>query len=143
MKSGIAITLKYQHDHIEDAVLLYSSRECSVFLLAVEQEGVSSFVKLTFNGALCARSARTDCSPAIGIYPKESGKSFIVELTDSSWPIEAHKMYVYQDSPLRPRGRHFVVSNHDVFHEILADSFQEQLIEPAHPEYDHVKSYFQ
>ncbi len=52
-------------------------------------------------------------------------------------------MYVYQDSPLKPLGRHFVVSNHDVFYEILADSFQEQLIEPAHPEYGHVKSYFQ
>ena len=142
MPSGIAITLQYQHDHIEDSILVYSSQECSVFLLADTESDVTSFVKLKFEGARCVRSARTDCSPAIGIYPKDSGASFIVELTDSKWPVEAHNSYTYAGSPLKPRGRHFVVSNHDVFHEILAESFVEHLVEQGDVEYENVERYF-
>jgi len=142
VRSGIAITLKYQHEHIEDSVLVFSAEECSVLLLVSADEDVKSFVKLDFDGAICARSARTDCSPAIDIYPKEGGVSFIVELTDSSWPIDAHKAYVYAGSSLKPRGRHFVVSNHDVFHEILADSFTETLVEKGDAGYKEICSHF-
>ena len=142
MKSGIAITLQYQHDHIEDAVLIYSSQECSVFLLAEGEQTTPSFVKLKFEGARCVRSASTDCSPAIGIYPSNPGDNFLVELTDSKWPIEAHNAYTYANSPLKPRGRHFVVSNHDVFHEILAESFEESLIVSGNAEYECIKKYF-
>ena len=142
MKSGTAITLKYQHHHIEDAVLVYSSQECSVFLLAESEQAAPSFVKIQFEGARCVRSARTDCSPAIGIYPSNLGESFLVELTDSKWPIEAHNAYTYAGSPLKPRGRHFVVSNHDVFHEILAESFSESLIAQGEAEYEFIKKYF-
>lgn len=142
MQSGIAITLKYQHDYIEDSVLIYSCDECVVYLVADEGKYLDSFVKLDFERARCVRSARTDCSPAIGVYPKESGASFLVELTESQWPIEAHKRYTYVDSQLKPRGRHFVVTNHDVFHEILADSFTESIIQPSSPEYDIIKYHF-
>jgi hypothetical protein len=142
MKSGAAITLQYQHEHIEDAVLIYSSQECSVFLLAEGEQTTPSFVKLKFEGARCVRSASTDCSPAIGIYPSNPGDSFLVELTDSKWPIEAHNTYTYANSPLKPRGRHFVVSNHDVFHEILAESFEESLIVSGDAEYECIKKYF-
>jgi hypothetical protein len=142
VRSGTAITLKYQHDHIEDSVLVFSSQECSVLLLVSADEEIKSFVKLDFDKAMCTRSARTDCSPAIGIYPKEAGVSFIVELTESTWPIEAHKSYVYADSNLKPRGRHFVVSNHDVFHEILADSFTETLVENGDDMYQEICRHF-
>lgn len=139
MQAGTAITLKYQHDYIEDSVLIYTCEECAVYLLSDEKD---SFVKLKFNKARCIRSARTDCSPAIGIYPKESGVSFIVELTKSNWPVEAHNSYTYSGSKLKPRGRHFVVTNHDIFHEILAESFTEHKIEPNDLEFNVIKSYF-
>src|SRR5690554_4959297 len=128
MRSGVAIVLRNLHHHIEDAVLVYTSQECVVYLLA-DSEGITpSFVKILFKGARSVRSARTDCSPAVGIYPLEPGTSFIVEMTDSQWPVEAHKAYTYAGSPLKPRGRHYVVSNHDVFHEVLADCFSEELV---------------
>ena len=142
MRSGIAISLKYRHSHIEDGVLVYTSHICAIYLLA-ESEGIApSFVRLQFDSARCVRSARTDCSPAIGIYPPESGVSFIVELTDSKWPIEAHEFYTYAGSILKPRGRHYVVSNHDLFYEILADSFSESLVEQDDADYDFIKKYF-
>ena len=139
MKSDIAITLKYQHDHIEDSAIIYSCEKCIVYLVADEKEFAQSFIKPEFDGVQCVRSAATDCSPAIGIYPKESGVSFIVELTESNWAVEAHKLYVYADSSLKFRGRHFVVTNHDIFHEILAESFIETIVQPGDQEYDFVK----
>ena len=142
MPNGRAIPLKYQHDHIEDSVLVFSCDQCSVFLIQDATVDSPTYVELTFQGVICVRSARTDCTPAIGIYPKQAGASFIVELTESQWPIEAHKAYVYATSPLKPRGRHFVVSNHDVFHEILADTFTEGIIDPADSRYDLVKQLF-
>jgi hypothetical protein len=134
--------LKHQHSHIEDAVLVYTTHSCVVYLLAESEAAEPSFVKLKFDGARCVRSAATDCSPAIGIYPSESGVSFIVELTDSKWQLEAHDAYRYAGSPLKPRGRHYVVSNHDVFHEILADSFSESMVLQGGSEYDFIKTYF-
>jgi hypothetical protein len=142
MRSGIATTLKYQHDHIEDAVLIYTSHDCIVYLLAAGEAAAPTFIKLEFEGAQCVRSASTDCSPAIGIYPPEPGASFIVEITDSNWPVEAHKAYVYAGSTIKPRGKHYVISNHDVFHEVLADSFSESLIVHGCMEYEFIKRYF-
>ena len=142
MQSGTAITLKYRHDHIEDSVLIYSCDVCAVYLIATGKKYTDSFVKLDFEDVQCVRSATTDCSPAIGIYPKESGASCIVELTDSKWAVEAHELYVYAGSQLKPRGRHFVVTNHDIFHEILAESFSESIVEPGDPEYDVIKYHF-
>ena len=142
MLSGKAITLKYQHDYIEDAVLIFSCDKCMVYLIADEKEFPSSFVKLEFKQVQCVRSARTDCTPAIGIYPEEPGASYIAELTESKWPIEARESYVYIDSPIKPRGRHFVISNHDIFYEILAESFTESIIQKCDSEYDFVKYQF-
>ena len=142
MQSGNAITLEYQHDHIEDSVLIFSCEKCSVYLVASGKKHVGAFVKLEFEGVQCVRSARTDCSPAMGIYPKEAGASFIVELTESKWAEEAHELYVYEGSSIKPRGRHYVVSNHDIFHEILAESFTESIIKPGDIEYDFAKYQF-
>mgnify|MGYP003659961389 CR=1 FL=1 len=142
MPSGIAITLKYQHDYIEDSVLIYSCGNCTVYLVADGNVSPPSYVKLEFDRVQCVRSARTDCSPAIGIYPENPGVSFIVELTESKWPVEARELYVYADSPIKPRGRHFVITNHDIFHEVLAESFSESILQKGSPEYDFVKQYF-
>ncbi|AEF99409.1 hypothetical protein [Methylomonas methanica] len=142
MKPSIAITLKYHHDHIEDSVVIFSCEKCLIYLVAEEKQYPAAFVKLEFEGVQCVRSARTDCSPAIGIYPKESGASFIVELTESKWPMEAHKSYVYAGSQIKPRGHHYIVTNHDIFHEILADSFNESLVQQGGNEYDFIKSQF-
>ncbi|MFO1094020.1 MAG: hypothetical protein U0992_12020 [Planctomycetaceae bacterium] len=139
---GRAIPLKYRHDYIEDAVLVFSCGECSVFLIQDAKVESPTYVELVFQRAKCVRSARTDCTPAIGIYPDQVGSSFIVELTESQWPIEAHKAYVYATSPLKPSGRHFVVSNHDVFHEILAESFSEGIIGPGDSRYGFVTQLF-
>jgi hypothetical protein len=142
VSKGQAIPLNYQHDHIEDSVLVFSCEQCSVFLIQDATVDSPTYVELRFDGTRCVRSARTDCTPAIGIYPDQAGISFIVELTESQWPIEAHKAYVYATSPLKPRGRHFVVSNHDVFHEILADSFTETIVRLGDSRYDFVRQLF-
>jgi hypothetical protein len=142
MQKGIAVSLKYQHDHIEDSVLIYNPHECIVYLVAEEIEHENSFVKLEFSRARSIRSARTDCSPAVGIYPEKVGESFIVELTESKWPLEAHNLYSYSGTKYQPNMRHFVVSNHDIFHEILAESFTEKLVSQGNPEHEHIKSYF-
>lgn len=141
MRSGIAIPLEYRYNHIEDAALIYTSRSCIVYLPAEDNAETPSFVKLQFEGARCARSASTDCSPAIGIYPSNPETSFIVELTDSNWASEFQKTYTYVKSALKPRGKHYVVSSHDVFHEILADTFTEYLISEGCAEYEFVKRY--
>lgn len=142
MPKGQAIPLKYQHDHIEDSVLVFSCGQCSVFLIQDATVDSPTYVELTFDRTVCVRSARTDCTPAMGIYPDQAGASFIVELTESQWPIEAHRTYVYATSPLKPRGRHFVVSNHDIFHEILAESFTEAILRPGDSRYDLVTHLF-
>lgn len=142
MQSGTGITLKFSYDYIEDSVLVHNCQDCFVYLIADQIAHKDSFVKLKFRGTICVRSARTDCSPAIGIYPKKSGVSSIVELKDSKWPKEAHALYTYSDSRLKPRGRHFVITNHDIFHEILAESFTESLIHPGDSEYDFIKQHF-
>lgn len=142
MRAGIAIPLQYQHNHIEDAVLIYTGRRCAVYFLAENEGPEPSFVKLQFVRARCVRSAATDVSPAIGIYPSEPGVSSIVEITDSRWAVEAHQAYTYAGSSLRPRGRHFVISNHDVFHEILAESFSESLVAQGDAEYVFIKDQF-
>ncbi len=142
MQKGIAISLRYQHDHIEDAVLVYAPHECFVYLVAEEPEYENSFVKLEFLRAKSVRSARTECSPAIGINPKELGSSYIVELTESQWPLEAHKSYSYAGTKYESNMRHFVVANHDIFHEILAESFTEKLVIFGEPEHDIIKSHF-
>jgi hypothetical protein len=91
MRSGIAISLRHQHAHIEDAVLIYTSQHCAVYLLANTHAAALSFVKLKFEGARCVRSASTDLNPAIGIHPTELGVSIIVELTDSTCPLKQTK----------------------------------------------------
>ena len=142
MAKGKAAILKFKYNYIEDSILIFSSDECSVFLIHELNSNQPTFVELKFQRVKCVRSARTDCTPAMGIYPEESGVSFIVELTESSWAVEAHKAYVYSSSLSSPRGRHFVVSNNDIFHEILAESFIEDLVGPKHPKYDFVKALF-
>lgn len=142
MASGKAITLKFNHNYIEDSVLVFSCGECSVFLIHEFSSNQPTFVELRFQSVMCVRSARTDCTPAMGIYPEQSGVSFIVELTDSPWAVEAHKAYVYPRSSLTPSGRHFVVSNHDIFHEVLAESFTESLVRPGDSNYEFAKSLF-
>lgn len=140
--TGIAITLQNNYDHIEESVLIFSCEECSVYLLAKSKLSDHSFIRLEFRDVQCVRSARTDCTPAMGIYPKNPSDGFIVELTKTNWPSEARKAYVYSTSSIEPRGKHYVVSNHDIFHEILAESFDETLIVKGNANYDYVKSLF-
>jgi hypothetical protein len=143
MNKGIAVSLRYKHDYTEDAVLIYNPRECIVYLFAKEPEHENSFVKLEFSSAKCIQSARSEaCSAAKGIYPAELGSSFIVELTDSKWSLEANKLYARYGSSAYLFLRHFVLANHDIFHEILAESFTEKLIVHGEPEYEGIKKYF-
>ena len=139
---GIAITLQNQYDYNEDAVLILSDHKCSVYLLADSNLEDESYIQLGFQGVQCSRSARTECTPAMGIYPKTPSDSCIVELTKTNWSAEVREKYVYATSSIEPRGKHYVVSNHDVFHEVLADSFSEKLIKKGDENYDFIKSLF-
>ena len=51
-------------------------------------------------------------------------------------------LLVYAGSPLKLQGGHFVITNQDIFHEILAETFTESLIRPGDYEYDCVKQDF-
>ncbi len=139
MEPGTAIKLKYHHSHIEDSVLVFNCGKCIVYLTAEKEAHGTSIIRLAFEGVKCVRSARTDCSPALGIYPEEPFNSFIVEFSESKWAVEARKSYAYLGSSMKPSGRHFVVTNHDIFHEILADSFVESIILPNETEYEIAK----
>lgn len=142
MQSGVALTLKYNHDYIEDSVIVFSCNRCSIYLRAEVKQFPSSFVKLQFDGVQCSRSARTDCSPAIKVCSKEPGASFIVELIESNWPAEANKSYVYAGSSVKREYRHFVITNHDIFHEVLAETFTESIVQQGDLEYEFVKILF-
>ena len=140
MSEGHAIPLQHQFDWNEDSVLVFTTHGCSVILQAVLPDEASGFIILEFEGALCVRSASTDCSPVTGINRPSDASSWVTVLDTSNWDDEAHRAYRYIGTPKSIQRRHFVVSNHDVFHEILAESFSEHLVEATSQDYEKIKA---
>lgn len=142
LKTASAIDLQYQYKIVEDSVIIFDSEKCVVYLIAEESAHGKAIVKLEFIRAKCVRSARTDCAPGIEVKSKNSGNSFIVEIIDSSWPVEANDNYRYSSSAAQSYGKHFVVRCHDIFHEVLADSFEQSLVVLGEHEYEIARLHF-
>ena len=136
MSEGIAHTLTHKYDLYGNSIVVHTTNLCSVYLLGETEESESPYyVALNFEGVKCIRSVRSDCRPGLGIYPEDERKSYIVELTNSTWASEAHSSYTYEGTPFTDEKRHFVIHNHDIFHEILGTSFIEKLISEGSEEY--------
>jgi len=141
MSRGNAIELENKFDWSEDSVLLYTTHGCTVILQG-EYEDIKDlyFVVLDFSGVRTIRGASTDCTPAFGIQPKNIGASFVAEIYESDWDNEAHLKYTYSGTPKSRELKHFVISNHDVFHEILGESFDERKVSQGNTEFEMIKS---
>lgn len=141
MSSGYAIELKNNYAWSEDSVLLFTTHGCQIILLGdYESEQDAYFLLIDFNDAKCVKSASTDLCPDMLIEPENIGAKYISVLTDSNWDDEAHQMYCYKGTPKNTIRKHFVLSNHDVFHEVLAKSFTETKITNDESLFEKIKS---
>ena len=143
MITGKEFALSKKYDWNEEIIIVFGFQKCSVFLFVEEESGTPSFLQLTFNDVLCIKSARTDCNPGLGIEIEkvEVGISCILELFNTGWAEEAHKSYRYIGTPFTNK-QHFLVAAHDVFHELLASSFTENVIGNQDKDYGFIKSLF-
>src|SRR5262245_53014372 len=130
--SAKQIPLGSWQDPQGDVVLVYSLSECSVFFACWEEAGMPAgyVCHLLFRDAEATRSFPREYIP----YEIESlaYKSYVLEIVDSPWLQEQQREHkrlqetVYRHSPGRPfDARHFVVTGHDIYHEVLAASFEE------------------
>ena len=143
MSKGYAVELNNKFAWTEDSVLVFTTHGCLIILLGEYRDDLEAyFVLLDFKSAQCVRSASTDCSPSVDIYSDNKEASYISVLTDTNWEEEAHSNYAYSGTPKLTERKHYIVSNHDIFHEILAESFSENKISIEDPMYENVRSYF-
>lgn len=141
MGKGVCLELKNNFAWSEDSVLLYTTHGCRVILQSLKAGEFNGFIILNFKGVSCVRSAATDCSPAFDVKPDKAGVSYVAIL-DSNWDDEAHEKYTYIGTPKYLERKHFVVTNHDVFHEILGESFEEIFISKKDERYDFIESLY-
>jgi hypothetical protein len=143
MKKGYAVELKNKFAWAEDSVMIFTTHGWQVILLGeYDDDSEPFFILLDFQGAMCTRSASTDCCPDMHICGENFDASYISVLTESSWNEDAHKKYRYRGTPNDIVRLHYVISNHDVFHEVLAKSFTETRITKIDENYNTVKSCF-
>jgi hypothetical protein len=133
--SAKKIPLSSWQDPQGDVVLIYSEFECSIFFACWVQRGVPAdyVCLLSFTEAVATRSFPREYTP-YEIEPSDYA-SYVLEVTDSPWLHEQKRERkrldetVYRHNPGRPwNARHFVVTGHDIYHEILAASYMESRI---------------
>ena len=121
-----SIPLEVWQDPQSDVILVYSLSECSVYFLCWESGGVPAdyLGHLSFQYASLVRSFRREFSP---YQAAELHRSDVLRVLDSDLARDVVK---YQEShyprmPQRTKTHQplFVVRGHDIYHEILADSF--------------------
>ncbi len=143
MSNGIAIELKNKFAFTEDSVLIYTTHGCTIILQGdVDDDENHYFITLEFSDVISVRSAATDCSPAFNVDSKKIGVSFVAELNKSQWDDEAHQAYTYTGTTKITNRKHFVVTNHDIFHEVLGKSFVEKKISRTSKEYQPIRSIY-
>lgn len=131
-----AIPLSKWQDPLLDVVLHFSETRCEVYFRCWDEDGnplENTIGKLTFPGTWGVRSVRSEVCPHLDAIEG----ACILEVQNSLWPKEVHK-YFYTDFAkqyLRDNARHFIVKGHDIFHEILAEGFQEEYLTDESPEF--------
>ena len=136
--SAKKIPLGSWQDPQGDVVLVYSLFECSIFFGCWDEAGVPAdyVCLLSFTAAVATRSFPREYIP-YEIEPAEH-KSYVLEVVDSPWLHDQQRERkrlqetVYRHNPGRPwDARHFVVTGHDIYHEILAASYKESRVYKA------------
>jgi hypothetical protein len=128
---AIAIPLKVWQDPQGNPLLIYSERICEIFVGCWEEEGTPAdyICKIKFNSGWASRSYRIEYLP---YEIKEYKRSAILEIENSKWLKESSdyrsKCYPEWKTWDKKNYRHFVVQGHDEFVEILAESYEEEMI---------------
>ena len=132
-KSEIAvpISLNVWQNPQGNVVLHHSREDCQVFFGCWTESGepASYLCKLTFHQAWAIRGLRLECFP---YRVKEHRHSCIYEVDNSSWleQVSEQRLKNYPEwrSWDERKFRHFVVSGHDNYYDIVATEFEEQKI---------------
>jgi hypothetical protein len=124
MKTAIVIPLEFWQDPQSDVILVYSEQECSLYFRCWSSAGVSAdFIgKLSFTEASAVRSYLREFPP---YEIKLHERSYILKVEDSDLALEYadYRKLHYPRTPLKEM-THYVVVGHDIYHEILASSFE-------------------
>jgi hypothetical protein len=127
MKVAEIVPLEFWQDPVEDVILVFSERQCSVYCACWSAAGEpADFVgHLEFEDASDVRCSRRDYPP-YQIQNDTDECSYILKVSDSDFVREyiTRRNLRLPEAPLRFSDRHhFVVMGHDVYHEIVAASF--------------------
>lgn len=125
------IPLKSWQDPQGDIVLIYSEHECSIFFGCWVSSGEPAdyICQLSFERAAAVRSFDREFIPYR--LPEHTFHSYILRVPDSDLQREhiAYRRQHYPHFPYDPTEHsHFVVTGHDIYHEILATGFSETTI---------------
>jgi hypothetical protein len=132
-KSEIAnpISLSVWQDPQGDVVIQYGSRDCFVFLGCWTQSGEPAdyLCKLTFRDAWALRGLQLENFP---YRVEEHRQSCIYEVENSAWLKQVSEQRLGNYPEWRTwderKYKHFVVSGHDNYFDIVATDFDEQLV---------------
>ena len=126
MQEAIVIPLEFWQDPVNDCILIYSERQCSVYFGCWSTAGEpADFIgHLAFVHASDVRSAWREHPPYR--IPNHPHHSYILEIPDSDFVRQyvAFRNLRTPESPISMADRHhFVVAGHDIYHEIVAAGF--------------------
>jgi len=118
------IPLEFWQDPQGYVILVFSERECSIYFGCWFAAGQpADFIgHLSFRRASAARSFQREFLPYR--VPEHRDHSYVLSITDSEFIREhvAYRERHYHDRRAQDQV-HYVVVGHDIFHEILAESF--------------------
>ena len=120
------IPLDVWKDPQGDIILVYSEHECSIYFNCwIAPATPAEFIaQLVFSRARSVRSFHREYQPYR--IPTHNCRSFILRIPDSNLIPEhvAYRQRHYPEFPdSGPPPNHYVVRGHDIYHEIVADSF--------------------
>ena len=124
MTDATIIPLQFWQDPQGDVIIIFSEAECSVYFSCWIATGEpADFIgHISFEHASAVRSFTREFLPyRIASYDCHS---YILQIPDSDLVREhvAYRQRHYPEFPGREQ-QHFVVTGHDIYHEILATSF--------------------
>ena len=132
MRTAREIKLEFWQDPQSDVILVYGERECSVYFRCWSNAGIPAdyIAQLEFRGVSAVRSYPREFLPYEVTGHNE--KSYILKVLDSDLASEYvdYRKVFYPKFPVAEQ-THFVVVGHDIYHEILAASFDAVTIPKA------------
>lgn len=125
------VPIKSWQDPQGDIVLVYSEHECSIFFgcWVASGEPADYICHLSFQLAAVVRSFPREILPYR--FPLNTTRPCILRIPDSDLLRElvVYRQRHYPQLPFDPsQYRHFVITGHDIYHEILATGFSEATI---------------